>query len=225
VVEVNLSQIDSHVFAGASSALVYQTPTDFPIRISRFGGQCDSGAAGEVTVDATLSNPGTAHETVSFTFTEHGAMGSAVTTASASTDGMSISGGTYSIPAACGFPEDHGTFSGYQYSVRFGPMDTYSGTLNSGSDVIVAFFNSTANSFEIILSGTDNGGQFVLGGATVGFSVSLTGNIAGKAVNWFALYDTTYNVFDFYDSNAKLVGVLHEGANAQATIQMNKVHR
>jgi hypothetical protein len=42
----------------------------------------------------------------------------------------------------------------------------------------------------------------------VGWSVALTGNIGGKAVNWFGIYDPIYNQFMIYDPNDHLVGTL-----------------
>jgi hypothetical protein len=221
VLEVNLSQTGTHVFAGASNSLVYESSNPNTPRLASFGGECDSGTVGDVTVDGTLSNQGATVENVSLTFTETGVLGSVVTTATALTNGTSISNGTYTIRPACGFPEDLGTFTGYQESGPFASSDVYSGTLNSGADVITAHFTSTPNSFDLTMSGTDNGGQFVLTGSVVGFSVSLTGNVAGKAVNWFGLYDPTYNTFEIYDSNAQHVGSLHEGANAQSAIQVS----
>ncbi len=177
VLEVNLSQAGSKVFAGDPSALVYQ------------------------------GNASTT-ETITFTLTESGAAGTAVLSASASTNGSSILDGTYTIPAACGFPADQGTFGGYRDTVA-SANGAYSGTLNSGADVIVANFSYTANSFDLSVSGTDNGAQFVLTGSTVGFSLVLTGNVGSHAVNWFGLYDPTYNVFRIYDSNGQFLGALH----------------
>jgi hypothetical protein len=213
IFEANLLETGTHVFAGAPSSLVYQgAPIGTSVSLSQLGGQCDAGPLGDVTVDATLSNQGPSLETVSFTFTETGALGSVVTTASASTNGVNITNGTYSIPAACGFPADHGTFSGYRDSVYFA-ADVYSGILNGGADVIVAQITSTPNSFDLTFTGTDNGAQFGLAGSTVGFSLRLNGTVAGSAVNWFGIYDPTYNSFRIYDSSAHLVGNLHPGAN------------
>jgi hypothetical protein len=214
VLELNLTQAGTHVFAGSPSSLVFQSTSNNLVTrlpLTQFGGHCDSGAVGSVTADATLSNQGPTLETVSFTFTETGALGSVVITASASTNGSSIASGTYSIPAACGFPADQGTFFGYQDSVHFS-ADVFSGTLNNGADVVVANLTSSANSFDLTISGTDNGAQFTLTGSTVGFSLNLTGNFAGKVVSWFGLYDPTYNSFLIYDSNAQHVGNLHAGA-------------
>jgi hypothetical protein len=138
---------------------------------------------------------------------ETGALGSAVTTASASTNGAGISDGKYSTPAACGFPADHGTFTGYRDSFEFSG-ESYSGVLNGGADVIVASFNSTANTYDLTMSGTDNGVPFVLSGSTVGTSMNLTGTIAGRQASWFGLYDSTYNSFYIYNSNSSLLGAL-----------------
>ena len=211
VLEVNLTQTGTKVFAGAASTIVYEgAPLQTSIPLTSRGGKCDSGAAGQVTLDGALTSQPPATENFTFTLTEDGALGTAVATASASTDGSKILNGTYSIPAACGFPAEHGTFTAYKYSVVFG-SDVYSGTLNGGADVIVATFTSTANSFDLAVSGTDNGSQFVLTGSTVGFSLSLTGNVGGNTVNWLGLYDTIYNTFRIYDSSGHLVGNLHPG--------------
>lgn len=213
VLEANLSQTGTKVFAGAPSALVYQgTTLRTSIPLTSRGSKCDSGAVGQVTLDGTLTNQQPTTETINLTLTETGTLGTAVITASASTNGSSILDGTYTIPAACGFPADHGTFTGYKDSVAFA-ASSYSGTLNSGADVIAANFTSKAHTFDFAVSGTDNGAQFVMTGSTVGFAVSLTGNVGGKAVDWFGLYDTTYNSFLIYDSNDQLVGSLHASAN------------
>jgi hypothetical protein len=81
---------------------------------------------GQVTLDGTLTNQQPTTETISFVLTETGTLGTAVITASASTNGLSILDGTYTIPAACGFPADHGTFTGFKDSVAFATSN-YSG--------------------------------------------------------------------------------------------------
>jgi hypothetical protein len=154
-----------------------------------------------------LSNPSATSNTLDFTLTETGDLGTAVTTASVSTNGTQVSG-TYSTAAACGAPEDHGTFSGFGESV--GIYDFYSGSFNGGSDAIVVTIVTSNQGFGITFSGTDNGAPFLLQGSTVGFSAELAGTVGGNPVKWFALYDSTYNVFQVFDSDAKFLGSLHE---------------
>jgi len=211
VLEVNLTQAGAKVFAGATSALVYQgAPLQSSIPLTSRGGKCDSGGTSQVTLDGMLANEQPTTEKITFTLTEIGTLGTAVVTASASTDGSKIIDGTYTIPAVCGFPEEHGTFTAYKFPIAFG-SGVYSGTLNGGADVIVATFTSTANSFDLAVSGKDNGAPFSLNGSTVGFSLSLTGNIGANAVNWFGLYDPIYNTFGIYDSDDHLLGRLQQG--------------
>jgi hypothetical protein len=214
VVEANLTQAGTHVFAGAPSVLVYQSTrrstTSLSFQLASFGGQCDNNGTDEVTFDATLSNPTATTETVAFTLTETGVLGSAataVTSASVSTNGANVSG-DYSRPAACGFPEDHGTFEGNQFIVRYSGNDHYHGNFNGGADSIVISFTSDATGFGLTASGTDNGTPFTLAGSTVGWSSTLTGTISGHTVTWFGVYDPLYNEFLFYDSDAKLLGSL-----------------
>jgi hypothetical protein len=211
VLEANLTQAGTHVFAGAPSALLYRSTgtrvASLSLRVSAFGGQCDSNGTDEVTFDATLSNITATSETVDFTLTETGDLGTAVTTASVSTNGTQVSG-TYSIAAACGAPEDHGTFSGYRDSS--GVNDSYSGSFNGGSDAIMVTVVTATQGFGITFSGTDNGAPFTLQGSTVGFTTELDGTVGGNPVKWFAVYDPTYNVYLVFDSAAKLVGVLSE---------------
>jgi hypothetical protein len=205
--EANLSEDGNHVFSDKASTLVFQPTTcnTFEeIQLKHLGGQCDSGSVGDVTVDATLSDL-----TVSLALSETGALGSVVTNASASNNGGSISNGTYSTPAACGFPEDHGSVEGYQDSIAFSG-ETYSGTLtfDGTAHAIVSHFTSTPHSFDLSMSGTYSGTPFVLNGSTVGLSLNLTGTIAGGQVNWFGLYDDLYNNFYIYDSDSTFVGSL-----------------
>jgi len=212
VLEANLSQAGTRVFAGATSALLYQgqsaTPSSSLVGLNRFGGKCDSDGKDEVIFDGTLTNQQPTTESVAFTLTENGAVGSSVINASATTNGLNIPAGTYSMPAACGFPEDHGTFQGYQDSLKFSGADSYHGTFNSGTDGILVRFASDPSGFGLTATGTDNGTPFVLSGSTVGFSLTLTGTISGDAVAWFGLYDTTYNTFKFYNTDAKFLGSL-----------------
>jgi hypothetical protein len=209
--EVNLTQAGTHVFAGAPSALLYRSTGPYvstrSLKVSEFGGQCDSNGTDEVTFDATLTNITATSETVAFTLTETGDLGSAVTTASVSTNGTQVSG-TYSTAAACGAPEDNGTFSGYLDSG--GVNDSYSGLFNGGSDAIMVTVVTATQGFGITFSGTDNGAPFTLQGSTVGFATELDGIVGGKPVKWFALYDDLYNDFLVYDSDVNFLGGLSE---------------
>ena len=206
VLEANLSQAGTKVFAAATSALVYQGTTLLTtIPLTSLGSKCDSGGVGWVTFDGTLTNQQATSETVTFTLTENGALGSAVIAASASTDGTKILDGTFAIPAACGFPEDHGTFQGYQDSAKFSGADTYYGTFQ-GNAITVHFASGTG--FGVSATGTYNGTPFTLTGSTTGLSFTLTGKISSQEVTWFGLYDSTYNEFKIYDTDGKPLGTL-----------------
>jgi hypothetical protein len=206
--EANLSEAGNHVSSDATNTLVFEpttcTHSTIALELKHLGGQCDSGSVGDVSVDATLSG-----SDVSLALSETGSLGSVVTTASATNNGGSISNGTYSTPAACGFPEDHGTVEGYQSPISFSG-ETYTGTLNfdGTAHAIVSHFTSTPNTFDLSMSGTSDGTSFALPGSTVGFSLNLTGTIAGTQVNWFGLYDPLYNDFLIYDSDSTFVGGL-----------------
>jgi hypothetical protein len=208
VVEANLSQAGTHVFSGAPSTLVYQSkgPLATTLALSRFGGQCDNGGGtDQVTFDGMLSNQQPTTETITFTLAENGSLGSSVLTGTASTNGSSIAvaGGSYTLPASCGFPEDHGTFYGYHDSIGGG---NYTGAFN-GDAITMNFFPDTSG-FGITASGTDNGTPFTLTGSTVGLSVTLTGTVSSHAVTWFGIYDSTYNIFNFYTLDGKRLGAL-----------------
>ena len=210
VLEANLSQAGSHVFAGAPSALLYQGASMTPLlhQLKHFGGRCESGGSEEITFDGTLDIQKSANAALAFTLTENGALGSAMLTASSTTNGSNIQDGTYSLPAACGFPEDHGTFQGFRDFPRFSGIGSYHGTFNSGADKIILQLTSDPTGFGLTVRGTDNGAPFTLSGSTVGISLTLTGTVSGHTVVWFGLYDSTYNEFTFYESNAKLLGSL-----------------
>jgi hypothetical protein len=210
--ESNLTQTDTHVFAGNPSALIFQA-TSSPLQLNgitvvRQGGQCDSGTVGDVTVDATISNVTASGETVTLTISQQGTLGTATITATGPTDGQSILTGTYSIPASCGFPADNGTFTGYRDSPHFGG-DSYAGTLNSGNDAVLVRITSTDIGFDITAVGTDNGAPLNATGSFVGLSAELDGTISGNDFHWFLLYDSTYNEFAVFDATDNFIGRLH----------------
>lgn len=211
VLEANLSQSGTHLAVAAPSALVFQGEGTVPwvlmLRLSRLGGKCDSGQAGPVTLDGTLTNQQPVTQPVTFTLTENGALGSAVITASASTDGKGTIDGTYTLPAACGFPEEHGTVQGFKDSTKFSGNDAYGGTVLGNAATIR--FASGSSGFALSATGTYNGAPLALTGSTTGLSLTLTGNVSGQAINWFGLYDSTYNSFRIYDSDANLLGELN----------------
>ncbi len=206
--EANLTQTGTQVFAGKPGALLFQAKSSTlnlsGIVMTRAGGQCDSSTAGNVTVDATISNVGTTSETATFTISQEGNLGTATLSATATSTGQAVSNGTYTIPASCGLPADHGTFTGFRDSVQF-TGESYSGTLNGGTDVIVVGITSVTG-FDLTVNGTDNGTIFTATGSVIGFSAELDGTISGNGFHWFVLYDSTYNTFQVFDANDKLIG-------------------
>lgn len=207
--EMNLSQSGTHLTAEPTSVRVFQaTGTGtwvLALKMSRFGGKCSSGAD-EVTFDGMLTDQRPVTQNVTFTLSENGALGSAVITASASTDGSGTLDGTYSIPAACGFPEDHGIVQGFRDLPNFSEGSTYAGTLE-GHLILVRFaFEHTG--FGVSAIGKDNDATLNLTGSTVGMSFNVTGTVSGQPVTWFGLFDSLYNTFRIYDSDAKLLGTL-----------------
>ena len=211
VLEANLSQTDKHLFSEAHGAVIFQAQGSIPyqpaISVSHLGGECHSGGADEVTFDGTLANPNSGTQAATFTLTENSTLGSAVISASASITATGAMSGTYTLPAACGFPADHGTISGYEDSTKFSAADVYQGTLD-GNAVVVGFGSATGGVASA--SGTYNGTTLALTGFTSGDSLTVTGTISGQETTWFALYDSLYNVFKIYDSDAKLLGSLTE---------------
>jgi len=211
VLEANLSQTDAHLFSEANGAVIFQGQGSLPyqpaITVSHLGGECRSGGADEVIFDGTLANPNSETKATTFTLTENSTLGSAVITASASITATGAISGTYTLPAACGFAEDHGTISGYEDSTKFSAANVYQGTVD-GNAVVVQFASATGVGASA--SGTYNGTTLALTGFASGDALTLTGTISGQEITWFALYDSLYNTFGIYDSNAKLLGGLTE---------------
>ena len=211
VLETNLSQTDKHLFSEANGAAIFQGQGPMPyqpvINVSHLGGECHSGGADEVTFDGTLANPNSGTQAATFTLTENSTLGSAVITASASITAAGAMSGTYTLPAACGFPEDHGTISGYKDSTKFSAGDVYRGTLDGKA--VVVWFASATSGVGATAGGTYNGATLALTGFASGDALTLTGTISGQETTWFALYDSIYNSFRIYDSDAKLLGELN----------------
>lgn len=212
VLEANLSQTDKHLFSEANGAVIFQGqgPMAYQtvIVVSHLGGECHSSGADEVTTAGTLENPKSATQAATFTLTENSNLGSAVITASASITAAGAMTGTYTLPAACGFPEDHGTISGYKDSTKFSAADVYQGTLDGNA--VAVWFASTASGAEATAGGTYSGAPLALTGFASGDALTVTGTVSGQETTWFALYDSIYNVFRVYDADAKLLGTLKE---------------
>jgi hypothetical protein len=211
VLEANLSQSGTHISVDASNALILKgegtAPWVLVLRISGLGGQCRGSGADQVVLDGTLSNAQAVTQSMTFAVTENGALGSAVMTASVSTDGSGTLTGTYTLPAACGFPEEHGTVVGFKDSSKFSGASSYSGSVQANA--ITVHFASGSSGYGLSATGTYNGGSFALNGSSTGLSFNLTGTISAQAVTWFGLYDSTYNTFRIYDSDANLLGSLN----------------
>jgi len=212
VLEANLSQTDQHLFSEANGAVIFrgQGPMAYQpvVVVSHLGGECHSSGADEVTSDGTLENPKSGTQAATFTVTENGNLGFAVITAAASITAAGAMTGTYTLAAACGFPEDHGTISGYKDSTEFSAVNVYQGTL--GGNAVVVWFASTTSGAEATAVGTYNGAPLALTGFASGDALTVTGTVSGQQTTWFALYDSIYNTFRIYDSDAKLLGGLTE---------------
>ncbi len=184
VLEMNLTQSGTHLTAGATSTLAFEgqgTGTwAIAINLSRFGGECNNSGTDEIVFDGTLADQTSASQPMTFTLTETSASGSAAITGTATaTMGGSIAiDGTYSLPAACGFPEDHGIVQGFKDSAKFSSGQSFSG--NFAGHAMVVNFAYDSSGFGMTASGTDNGAPFTLTGTTVGMSFTATGTISNQ---------------------------------------------
>jgi hypothetical protein len=210
VLEANLTQSGTQLSVDPANALLFQAQGTIPwvmlLHVSQLGGKCGIGSADQVTFDSTLTNLQPVAQSLSFTLTENGPSGSAVITASATTDGTSTLDGTYTLPAACGFPAETGTFQGFKDSAKFSSLDSYAGTVQGNSTTVN--FTSASSGYGLTGTGTYNGAPLALNGSTTGMSLTLTGTVSGQTATWFGLYDSTYNTFRIYDSSANQVGAL-----------------
>jgi hypothetical protein len=224
LVETNLTQTGTDVFAGSSSTFLIQAvqdPTNANlIDLVGLGGACDNGALGYTSIQATISN----QTQLSITLTDAGPLGTISTTGTAtvSQSGAQLSLGTYSIPAGCGFPADSGTFTG----IRIQPFaGSYAGMLlnsTGGTDAVIVSVSQT--NYTLSVTGTDNGSSFTLSGSVVGGTFDVKGTISGVAVEYVGVYDPTGNDFLVYTTSLQFLGTLKAGTNPQAALGMIHLH-
>jgi hypothetical protein len=205
LIETNLSQNGSSVIAAKSSVVLIQ---GVPGTYAGLGGECDNGALGDDSIQATVSG-----QTLSFTLTESGSLGTGTSTGTAtvSSAGTQITGGTYSAPAACGFLPDGGTLTGTVIKPFSG---TFAGMIANGSTADAVRVTISQTGFNLTATGTDNGTPFTLTGTVVGATFDVTGTIAGRSVEYVGLYETAANDFRVYDTFFNPLGVLNAQSSA-----------
>jgi len=151
LIETNFNQAGTSVAASNQNVVVIQGTQDSNgITLVSLGGECDNGSLGHDSIQGTFSSPTQA----AISFNEAGSLGS-VTAAGNVTfapDGNTMTAGTYSIPAACGFLADNGQIVGTKISPFSG---SYAGMLNGGADAIIVSVNQSG--LNLTVAGTDNG--------------------------------------------------------------------
>ncbi len=213
LVEANFTQTGTDVFAGQPSVILIQgAQSSAGITPSAIGGECDNGVVGDDSIQGTFSSS----TQLAFALTEAGSLGTGTTTGTItiSSDGTQIITGMYTSAAACGFVADSGTITGAVIKPFSG---SYAGMLaNTFGTTDAVILTVSQNSFNLTVSGTDNGTQFTLTGTAVGATFEVSGTIAGQAVEYVGLYDPTSNEFLVYDPSLNFLGTLKAGTNPQA---------
>jgi hypothetical protein len=210
ILEANLALTNKHLVSETNGALLFQahgqaTYTTL-LKISRLGGGCHDSGPDDVTFDGIVEDPKSGNQPITFTLTENSTLGSAVITASTSLTSTGSISGTYTLPAACGLPEDHGTILGYKDSATFSASDVYHGSLAGKSASL--WFSSSPPRVDATGGGIYDGASISLAGFASGDALTMTGVISGQEITWFALYDSIYNKLWIYDSDANLLGTL-----------------
>jgi hypothetical protein len=216
LIETNFTQTGNSVFAGQQSVVIIQGTQGNGITLNSLGGECDSGVVGDDSIEGTFSSQTQA----AISLTEAGNLGTVTATGSVSvsSDGSTITSGTYSIPAGCGFLADNGSITGTQIKPFTG---SYAGTLGSASDsVIVTLSQSGLN---VTVTGTDNGVSFTLTGSVVGATFDVTGTISGQPVEDVGIYDHTNDTFLVFDPQFNFLGTLKAGTNPQAVVAASRL--
>jgi hypothetical protein len=200
LVEANFSQNDSKVTADKSSVVLIE---GVPGAFTGLSGECDNGTLGDDSVAASISG-----QTVSYTLTEAGSLGTGTSTGSAtiSADGTQIGSGTYQTPAVCGFAADSGSLTGT-------PIKPFSGTfagqlLNfiGTTDTVVVTVSQSGYTLSAV--GTDAGAPISLTGKVIGATFDVTGVVQGQSREYVGVYDAKSNGFLVYDSQFQALGTL-----------------
>jgi hypothetical protein len=218
IFEANLSQTNDAISASTENVLflngVQDTTDPLFADVNGLGGPCDQQTLGDVAFDGTLS----AGPTLTFTLNDTGPLGMVAITGSAilNSGGTSVVSGDYSIPAGCGFNLDNG---GITTGALIPPFSgTFTGTLNGGSDQIVATFTQDQN-LNLTITGTDNLIAFTLTGTVIGGAFQVSGNLNDTSVQLLGVFDPTNNDFLIYDNAAHFLGELTAGTNPAAAVK------
>jgi hypothetical protein len=213
LIEANFTQSGTNVFASKQNVVIIQgTKSSSGITLNGVGGECDNKATGDDSIQGTFSSQTQA----SMSLTEAGSLGTVSTTGNAtfSSDGSTITAGTYNIPAACGFQTDSGPITGTQIKPFSG---SYAGMLANGSGSTDAVIVSVSQSgLNLTVTGTDNGAAFTLTGSVVGATFDVKGTISGQPVEDVGIYDHTNNTFLVFDTQFNFLGTLKAGTNPQS---------
>jgi hypothetical protein len=222
LIETNFSQAGTSVSASTQNVVVIQgTQSSNGITLVSLGGECDNGTLGHDSIQGTFSSQTQA----SISLNEAGSLGTVAATGNVTlaTDGSTITTGTYSIPAACGFLADSGSITGTKISPFSG---SYAGMLDNGAGSTDAVIVSVSQSgLNLTVTGTDNGTAFTLTGGVVGATFDVTGTIAGQPVEDVGIYDHTNNTFLVFDTQLNFLGTLKAGTNPQAVAVASKLFK
>jgi hypothetical protein len=219
LIETNFSQAGTSVSASTQNVVVIQgTQSSNGIMLVSLGGECDNGTLGHDSIQGTFSSQTQA----SISLNEAGSLGTVAATGNVTfaSDGSTITTGTYSIPAACGFLADNGPIVGTKISPFSG---SYAGMLNNGADAVIVSVNQSG--LNLTVTGTDNGTVFTLTGSVVGATFDVTGTIAGQPVEDVGIYDHTNNTFLVFDTQLNFLGTLKAGTNPQAVAVASKLFK
>jgi len=215
LIEANFTQTGASVFASKQNVVVIEgTQGSTGIALNSLGGECDNGVVGDDSVQGAFSSQTQA----SISLTEAGSLGNVTATGNVtfSSDGSTITTGTYTIPAACGFLADSGTITGTQIKPFSG---SYAGMLaNSSGSTDAVIVSVSQSGLNLNVTGTDNGTAFTLTGGVVGATFDVKGTISGQPVEDVGIYDHTNNTFLVFDTQFNFLGTLKAGTNPQSIV-------
>jgi hypothetical protein len=204
VVEANFSQTGSAITADKSNVvLIGGAPGAF----TSLSGECDNGVLGDDSVTATISG-----QTVSFTLTEAGSLGTGTSTGSGTLSGSQITSGTYDTPAACGFAADSGTLTGTTIPPFSGTFAGQLANSTGSTDAVVVTVSQSGYSLDAV--GTDAGAPISLTGKVIGATFHVTGVVQGQSREYFGIHDTTSNILRVYDRSFNPLGSLAPQSSA-----------